>query len=880
MKRLGGRWPVGGVFWDRGLVTEDEARRRAIALWSRGSRMLAFDCGWLLIFPAPRSLRLERLMGEALLVAETRLVAGLLPAAELASFPFHSMILRQGGGWSSLRLAEGRSEDPASWLDLGHALRLAGRSLGRPPAPPTLAPAPAGDPRRTLGIGEASPEAAAVARRLSGEPPPPSPFHRLLTWLRDLMGGKKAAPEPGQKAGGRTGKQGSARDFEAPERESWLARLALALGVWRWAGFQHLRYLRGLLQALDDNDFEAALRKAIPLSGSKKEGGVPSLSAPVERWELRVTSGKGGSGSSFGPDFFDELKERYRRMAEELERRGEIEKAAFVWAELLDQSEHAVGLLEKHQLYRQAAEIAEIRAQPPAALVRLHFLAGNYERALDLAAAFDVFALAVQLLESRGHHDKAGNLRRVWAARLATAGDYLGAVDALWPLPEKGALLPLIERGLATAAGRLRAQLLCRLLQVAPARAPEVLADWRQLLAVGEARHFERRRAMAELLLADDSELPVAPLARATLRAMIPDGGGSDLRKLYVRLASRAADPVLAEETRLLVIPPRVEPSPQLPLRYTSTLPGGGLAIRDLLVLSGNRLLIAAGENGVFLLGPGGRVEHCFPEPADQLIGAERGHRVIAVARRPEDRWRLARLDLQQRTSQLWLEEELEAVAADFDGQRLAIARDQTLEILDATAADCRIVWRMPRLDGRVVGIAQGGQGISFVTIYPLRLWRLDRGLVLRAKDDLELLPELAETPLEPVKVEWGPTAIDPTGLCAIAVVGSESRLLLFRSEKLVGTVPLSSAASRFAICGDHLVVAGGEPGCRSCRVHAIGNVLWTMGKELAQIDAPAWGEVAARSFGPILAMWDDEGRYLLANLRKGVVRLEGRFCG
>jgi hypothetical protein len=877
VKRLRGRWPVAGVFWDGALVPEDEARRRAISLWSRGCRLLVFDLGWLLIFPAPRSLRVERLAGEALLEAETRLAAGPLPPAELAAFPARSLLLRRGEEWTCRRLEEGRSEDPSSWLDLGRALLLEGRGLCQPPPAPTLAPAPAGDPRRALGIGEASPEAAAVVRRLSGEPPPPSPFRRLLTWLRDLIGGKKAAAEPGRKADGRKGKQGSAGEGERP-RESWLARLALELGVWRWAGFQHLRYLRRLLQALEDNDFEAALRKAIPISASNKEGGVPSLSAPVERRELRVTSGKGGSGSSFGPDFFNELKERYRRMAAELERRGEIEKAAFVWAELLDQAEHAVGLLEKHELFRQAAEIAEIRSLPPALAVRLHFLAGNYERALDLAAAFDVFALAVQLLERGGRKDKADNLRRVWAARLATAGDYLGAVDALWPLPEKGALLPLIERGLAGVGGRLRARLLCRLLQVAPARSPEVLAEWRTLLAAGEAQRFERRRAMAELLLADQSELPVAPLARATLRSMIPDGGGSDLRKLYVRLAAKAADPVLAEETRLLVIPPRIEPSPELPLRHASILPGGGLAIRDMLVLAGNRLLVAAGENGVFLLGPGGEVEHCFPEPADQLIGAERGDRVIAAARRSKKSWRLARLDLRQRKGELWLEEEIEALAPDFDGQRLVIARQRALEILDATAAGCRIVWRLPRLDGKVIAIARGEAGIAFATLDPLRVWRLDRNLVLRAKDDVELLPELADLRQAIGDEQWGPCAIDPGGLCAIPEVGSVRRLRLFRAEKEVGDVRLPPV-TEFAIAGDFLVQAGGWPEERCCRVHAIG-AGWATGKELAHIEGPGWGGTRARAFGPILAMWDDEGRYLLANLRRGVVRLEGRFCG
>lgn len=107
------------------------------------------------------------------------------------------------------------------------------------------------------------------------------------------------------------------------------------------------------------------------------------------------------------------------------------------------------------------------------------------------------------------------------------------------------------------------------------------------------------------------------------------------------------------------------------------------------------------------------------------------------------------------------------------------------------------------------------------------------RGVTIGAMSRFRPSPLTARSPKTLPFVAYGYCALDSGGLCAIVDLSTaESQVRLFREEEQVA------------------------------------------------VDVSGWGATRARCFGRILAMWDDEGRYLLANLRKGGVRLEGRFCG
>ncbi|MFD0351135.1 hypothetical protein ACFQ0M_44090 [Kitasatospora aburaviensis] len=161
----------------------------------------------------------------------------------------------------------------------------------------------------------------------------------------------------------------------------------------------------------------------------------------------------------------------YRRAAEELERVGRIDEAAFVLADLLDAPAEAVALLDRHGRSGQAAELAEGRDLAADLVVRLWWQAGAHERALRIAHRRAAFAAAVGRLAA--DDPAAGReLRRAWAAHSREAGDHLGAVEALWP---DEALRPLAAADLRDAValgGPTRGRALPYLLALGAGRPP------------------------------------------------------------------------------------------------------------------------------------------------------------------------------------------------------------------------------------------------------------------------------------------------------------------------------------------------------------------------------------------------------------------------
>lgn len=901
MKALRGRWPVAAVFFAADLVSEDEARRRALLLWRRGSRALSFPEGLLLVFPAPRSLRVDGLPGEPLLGAESRFLARPLAPAELRLFPAEAVVLRQGGDFVCLPLAAGRHEDPAAWLDLAGAEVLDARSLGLQPAPPAFAaPLPPPDLRRSLGAPAAAPEGVETLRRLAA-PRRSGLLDRVLAFFRrrrtTTSAERAAAPAPGG-AGKvvrvarppglfarllRIFRRSKKSEQQAlapagPGLGDLLSRLALALGVWRWAGFAQMRYLRELYRAFERLDVDAILRRGLPLGEGDEGGGLPSLLPPSPRTELRITPPGGpGSDFSFGPELFLDLRQRYQQLAALLERRGELEKAAFVLAELLDRPQAAIALLERHQLFRQAAEIAALKRLAPALQVRLLFLAGDSERAVEVALVHDAFPALLEMLEKDGprlpdspREKLLALVRRRWSARLAAAGDYLSSVRVLWPLRDhRHETLQLVDKALADAEGMARGELLTYLLHFAPERAPEILEDWRRLLRVGDPELFETRRACGELLLAAPAGVPIAPLARATLRALLPDGGRPDLRRLHRNLAERGGDPILAAEIGVLAVPDRVAPLPvERPSRWRVGETRGGVAIADLQPLSGNRLLLAAGELGVFLLGPDGRTRLHFAAPAGHLAAAARASRAIAWMER-DGVAVFHRLDLRAGRSEPWFAAPVEAAATNYDGQRFAIAREGAFELLDAVASGCQVLWRMPNLGGRVLAIASGAAG-SYLAVESDRtwIWRLDRNLVLRAKDDVPWMEGGLRRKL---------FDLDDAGSCIYGPPGGDL-LQLMRRESEVDDIRLPGHAEDARLAGDLLVTLDPPAAGATLRAFDLENL--ANPRELARLELPGARRPVYRLCGDLLACGDEHGRWLLADLPAGRVVAEGRFCG
>jgi hypothetical protein len=118
------------------------------------------------------------------------------------------------------------------------------------------------------------------------------------------------------------------------------------------------------LMELFRNNPEEALKYAIPLdeNGSVRGGEEMEFNLS-KRWSdfslgnLRAGSGSGSGSVDFGEEYRRQLRKQYNDTAEELIRKKEYEKAAFVYMKLLKDIHRAAGTLEEGKLYQEAATI-------------------------------------------------------------------------------------------------------------------------------------------------------------------------------------------------------------------------------------------------------------------------------------------------------------------------------------------------------------------------------------------------------------------------------------------------------------------------------------------------------------------------------------------
>jgi hypothetical protein len=112
----------------------------------------------------------------------------------------------------------------------------------------------------------------------------------------------------------------------------------------------------------------------------------------------------------------------------------------------------------------------------------------------------------------------------------------------------------------------------------------------------------------------------------------------------------------------------------------------GATPVHDAVHLPDGRTLLALGEAGVRVLGRGGRPAFDLDQPAHRLVVSDRGDRALALARRGEA-WRVSRLDLIGRRTEVWCEARFDCTAPDFDGSQWVIAAGRRLLVIDALDA-------------------------------------------------------------------------------------------------------------------------------------------------------------------------------------------------
>jgi hypothetical protein len=707
-----------GIVIDTLLVGETEARARIVRLSeaaAAGSAAFRVGSALVLRLPAPARMNCAASWGTPLVRYGRLLSAAPLAADEekaLDSFE-DAAVLVTGGVATATRLRDDIREDISQWIDVSEFRVVDGvLPLGRmaSEAPREQVIASVVDVRRSLGMApldKAGGELLAALAQTSGAARP-----GRGSWLGRLVGGL-AGIRNAWRGGTRSAGAGAvAPTAPATQRQSDVRRSALrdflARALWssklaNLIGRQHARYLSRMLAMFDDGDLDAALRHAIPLGKGLDPARLRlPLWTPAPRNDLSVTPQQPLAGTSLGvgTDLFSYLRQRYRQAYERLAAAGEIEKAAFVLAELLDASEEAVLFLERHGRLRLAAEIAETRNLPAGLVIRQWFLAGERARAIAIARRTGAFADAVVRLEG-SHREQATVLRLLWADALASGGLYAAAVDAAWPVEAaRNLALGWIDRAIEIG-GATGARMLARKARLRP----EEFTDIRERALALLADESEEARslviAFAQELTIGDPIGETRILARAAARRLLrhrDEAAGEGLLNGLVRLSG---DAVFQADVRSLrkradavstVVPLRLRHEPIEISRRAGDR--GSIAVCDAAQMPDGRMLVAAGEVGAWLLSPEGKMMARFAEPASRIVASDHGDRAILIATRGEV-CRLSRLDLLGRRLQPWCDARIDRFAPDFDGLTWFVARGGTLYAVDATAPRFEHLWKV-----------------------------------------------------------------------------------------------------------------------------------------------------------------------------------------
>ena len=631
-----------------------------------------------------------------------------------------------------------RGEDPASWLDVTLELDEV-VPLGTPPPPPALAVAPPRDVRQAFGAVAKPPPpehaevvralaaaAAAVAAQAANEAraagaareakaagqsgsgaagAPTGAALFLLGMLAALaavlarlfapaVGDARAARDARATSSGRppaasgSGRRELQARPAAPSGPSLLdklraqladalAKLLLRTRLARLVGERQAKYMREMVDCFERGDLDEALRRAIPLAKDGDGGATPAFGVPTPRdaITIRAEEARGASSLLVGGDLFGDLRGMYRRAFEKLDERGDVEKAAFVLAELLHENQEAVAYLERHERWQLAAEIAEARGLPPAMVVRQWFLAKNRERAMAIARREGVFADAVARL-SASHPEEAEALRLLWADALATAGDLGAAITVAESCARAAELVRAWVELAVEGGGTLGARMLARRLSRAPASFDDTRDRILALLAEDGPAGLDERATLLRALLSEPSSPAVRLLARPAARAALRDRGRGLPILTAQELSSlldRAGGELSADAPSPGTLPPLSSSLAGPWTLWISDVDTGARAMWDAAALPSGRLLIALGEAGVELLGPGGRVLHRFEQPATELVVSMHGDRALAVVPRG-DATRIARVDVARRRAEPWTEARLVAHARRFDGASWLVA--------------------------------------------------------------------------------------------------------------------------------------------------------------------------------------------------------------
>lgn len=732
-----GTQAIGGLWFPVLHSEEARLRQQILSVWRRGADLHRFPSGFLLRFADERPARCEDLPGWPLCRQGRALISAPLTKQESAALPPADVYLVVGARVHDLRIVDAEPMDPSAWIDLSSIVLRDTLDLADTLARPEGKPQPKRALREVLGgaVPPPSEEQSKFLAQLSARQKTAETAQRSQgafggASLRGLLAPLLRGFKNSSVAGRSSTVQPRRRDNVAPQPwRGWLSRFLLVTQMSRMLGWRQAGYMKNMLNLFERGDLSEALRHAIPLGDDKGSLGQ-SFGTPGPRHDLSLSTGLGPSASiGLGAALDNHLRTLYRKAFERLDQAGRVDEAVFVLAELLQSRQEALDYLVKHDRAAQAAELALSWDVSAETIVRLLCLSGDWDRAMQVARRDNAFASAVLMLEKQ-RPDLGRRLRLEWGEALAARGDWLEAVEAVWPV--KPARVKAAEwlRLAEEAGGGLGARALVQRALLLPdtlERYAERIARLRDAFEESSAR----QELAAALLAVNGSSTGAAKLSGAILPMLLADrvaNRNALSKKEFTRLIKLSADSFLQSDLPTLSLPalPVAVPLEQAPAPLHWEAPPAGLQpIGDAVCLSDGQFAVAQGEAGIAVVDSQGRERQRYPVASDRLVIADNGRIVLGLAQR-DTVWRVSRVDLvAHRINDLGVLA-LEHFATTFDGIGWTVVSGGRLFVLDTTRSLRDVLWHVSDLPGevRTLGRTQHYENLLIDTPSGLELWR------------------------------------------------------------------------------------------------------------------------------------------------------------
>lgn len=495
--------------------------------------------------------------------------------------------------------------------------------------------------------------------------------------------------------------------------KKWFSKMLFHLKISQLIGREQAKYLMKMMEMFENGDLEEALKHAIPLEDMQalKEmtEQTPFFGFLHPRDNLQINYGRqtaSGSSVFLENEWFRDLKTLYRRTFERLVAQNRIEEAAFVLAELLKSNVEAVEFLEKNGKYRLAAELAESRDLAKEIIVRQWFLAGEKQRAIQIAVLHNCFEYVVNKLEQQ-KHPQAAELRQIWAENLASGGNFTAAVNTIWQLENRHEIAEeWIEKAI-DFGGTTAAEMLAKKMILLPESFDEVKEKLLEIVNENGDSAEENRAAFARESLRltpnDGLKLLARPLARKLL-ADISKGNCRFSPNELNQLVELSQDYSL--RTDFPKLPHNTAKKDEVFKLEVSDFDKGATQVFDACLLPDGKIAVALGEAGVKILSKQGKKIAHFDQPTFSFIVSDSGTKAICLAPRGEV-FRLAKIDFVERKAVYWCDTKIINYAPSFDGNLWFVTGLDEIYAIDTNAKDFKAVWRVSEIGGEIREIAR-----------------------------------------------------------------------------------------------------------------------------------------------------------------------------